>query len=149
MTDHYALDDTHALHTARNIVRNLNLQKYLDITVEKNILPPVHSIDEIYGIVGTNLKKSYDAREVIARIVDGSVFHEFKAQYGDTLVTGFSRIHGYPVGIVANNGVIFSESALKGAHFVQLCAQRKIPLLFLQNITGIITHVKCKSFSLN
>lgn len=97
---------------------------------------PAHKIDEIYGIVGANLKRPFDVKEVIARIVDCSEFHEFKAEYGETLVTGFARIHGYPVGIVANNGVLFSESALKGAHFVELCAQRKIPLIFLQNITG-------------
>ena len=101
----------------------------------------MHAVDELYGIVGTNLKRPYDVREVIARIVDGSGFHEFKKMYGETLVTGFARIHGYPVGIVANNGVLFSEAALKGAHFVQLCAQRKIPLLFLQNITGWYIYI--------
>lgn len=109
----------------------------MDVKINKNIEIPLHNADEIYGIVGSNLKKLYDVKEVIARIVDGSRFHEFKARYGDTLVTGFARIHGYPVGIVANNGVLFSESALKGAHFVQLCAQRKIPLIFLQNISGL------------
>lgn len=108
----------------------------MDVNVSKNVDVPIHAVDEIYGIVGTNLKRPYDVREVIARIVDASKFREFKAQYGETLVTGFARIYGYPVGIVANNGVLFSESALKGAHFVQLCAQRKIPLIFLQNITG-------------
>lgn len=136
VTDHYAMDDYHALHLTRQIVRDLNRQRQMDVKVEKQVEVPVHAVDEIYGIVGTNLKRPYDVREVIARIVDGSKFHEFKAQYGETLVTGFARIYGYPVGIIANNGVIFSESALKGAHFVQLCAQRKIPLLFLQNITG-------------
>lgn len=110
----------------------------MDVKINKNIELPVHAVDEIYGIVGTNMKRSFDVKEVIARIVDGSKFHEFKAQYGETLVTGFAKIYGYPVGIVANNGVLFSESALKGAHFVQLCAQRKIPLIFLQNITGIV-----------
>ncbi|XP_015110837.1 methylcrotonoyl-CoA carboxylase beta chain, mitochondrial [Diachasma alloeum] len=138
VTDHYAVDDTHALHTARTIIRNLNRQTPMDVKINKNIEIPLHNVDEIYGIVGSNLKKLYDVKEVIARIVDGSRFHEFKAQYGDTLVTGFARIHGYPVGIVANNGVLFSESALKGAHFVQLCAQRKIPLIFLQNISGFM-----------
>lgn len=111
----------------------------MDVKIAKNIEVPVHNVDEIYGIVGTNLKRSFDVKEVIARIVDGSKFHEFKAQYGETLVTGFANIYGYPVGIVANNGVLFSESALKGAHFIQLCSQRKIPLIFLQNITGMFT----------
>jgi len=113
----------------------------MDVKIAKNIDLPVHAVDEIYGIVGTNLKRPYDVREIIARIVDGSRFHEFKAQYGETLITGFARIYGYPVGVVANNGVLFSESALKGAHFVQLCAQRKIPLIFLQNITGTIAKL--------
>lgn len=138
VTDHYALDDTHALHITRHIVRDLNRQPPMDVRVSENIELPVHAIDEIYGIVGTNLKRPFDVKEVIARIVDGSKFREFKAMYGETLVTGFARIYGYPVGIVANNGVLFSESALKGAHFVQLCAQRKIPLIFLQNITGFM-----------
>ncbi|XP_011157354.1 methylcrotonoyl-CoA carboxylase beta chain, mitochondrial isoform X1 [Solenopsis invicta] len=138
VTDHYAIDDTHALYLARQVVKELNLQPPMDVNINKNIELPVHAVDDIYGIVGTNLKRPYDVKEVIARIVDGSKFHEFKAQYGETLVTGFARIYGYPVGIVANNGVLFSESALKGAHFVQLCAQRKIPLVFLQNITGFM-----------
>ncbi|XP_020281316.1 methylcrotonoyl-CoA carboxylase beta chain, mitochondrial [Pseudomyrmex gracilis] len=138
VTDHFAIDDTHALHLARRIVKSLNQQRPMDVKIAKNIEVPVHNVDEIYGIVGTNLKRSFDVKEVIARIVDGSKFHEFKAQYGETLVTGFANIYGYPVGIVANNGVLFSESALKGAHFVQLCSQRKIPLIFLQNITGFM-----------
>ncbi|XP_011869981.1 PREDICTED: methylcrotonoyl-CoA carboxylase beta chain, mitochondrial isoform X2 [Vollenhovia emeryi] len=138
VTDHYAIDDTHALHLARRIVRDLNVQQPMDVKISRNIELPAHAVDDIYGIVGANLKRPYDVREVIARIVDGSKFHEFKAQFGETLVTGFARIYGYPVGIVANNGVLFSESALKGAHFVQLCAQRKIPLIFLQNITGFM-----------
>lgn len=121
----------------------------MDVKISKKIELPVHAIDEIYGIVGTNLKRPYDVKEVIARIVDGSKFHEFKAQYGETLVTGFAKIYGYPVGIVANNGVLFSESALKGAHFIQLCAQRKIPLIFLQNITGIIMKPFIAYFSSN
>lgn len=136
--DHYAIDDTHALHLTRRIVKHLNKQFPMDVKIDKNIELPVHAVDEIYGIVGTNVKRPYDVREVIARIVDGSRFHEFKAQYGETLVTGFARIYGYPVGVVANNGVLFSESALKGAHFIQLCAQRKVPLIFLQNITGFM-----------
>ncbi|XP_046521585.1 methylcrotonoyl-CoA carboxylase beta chain, mitochondrial isoform X1 [Equus quagga] len=137
VTDHYALDDNHALHLTRKIVRNLNYQKKLDVTVEPSE-DPLFPADELYGIVGTNLKRNFDVREVIARIVDGSRFSEFKALYGDTLVTGFARIFGYPIGIIGNNGVLFSESAKKGAHFVQLCCQRKIPLLFLQNITGFM-----------
>ncbi|XP_010947616.2 methylcrotonoyl-CoA carboxylase beta chain, mitochondrial [Camelus dromedarius] len=137
VSDYYALDDNHALHLARKIVRNLNYQKKLDVTVEPSE-DPLFPADELYGIVGTNLKRSFDVREVIARIVDGSRFDEFKALYGDTLVTGFARIFGYPVGIIGNNGVLFSESAKKGAHFIQLCCQRNIPLLFLQNITGFM-----------
>ncbi|XP_071651148.1 methylcrotonoyl-CoA carboxylase beta chain, mitochondrial [Temnothorax longispinosus] len=138
VTDHYAIDDTHALYLARRVVKDLNLQQSMDVKISKNIELPVHAIDDIYGIVGANLKRPYDVKEVIARIVDGSKFHEFKAQYGETLVTGFAKIYGYPVGIIANNGVLFSESALKGTHFVQLCTRRKIPLIFLQNITGFM-----------
>lgn len=138
VSDYYAVDDTHALHLARQIVRNLNRQPPMDVKIDTKVDVPAHAVDELYGIVGTNLKRPFDVREVIARIVDGSRFHEFKALYGETLVTGFANIFGYPVGIVANNGVLFSESALKGAHFIQLCAQRKIPLIFLQNITGFM-----------
>ncbi|XP_005672588.2 methylcrotonoyl-CoA carboxylase beta chain, mitochondrial [Sus scrofa] len=137
VSDYYALDDNHALHLVRTIVRNLNYQKKLDVTVEPSE-DPLFPADELYGIVGANLKRNFDVREVIARIVDGSKFSEFKALYGDTLVTGFARIYGYPIGIIGNNGVLFSESAKKGAHFVQLCCQRNIPLLFLQNITGFM-----------
>ncbi|XP_043279187.1 methylcrotonoyl-CoA carboxylase beta chain, mitochondrial isoform X2 [Venturia canescens] len=138
VTDHSAVDDEHALHLARRIVKNLNAKKPLDVVVDEKYQEPAHPADEIYGIVGADLKRPFDVKEIIARVVDGSRFSEFKAEYGDTLVTGFARIYGYPVGIVANNGVLFSESALKGAHFVQLCSQRKIPLLFLQNITGFM-----------
>lgn len=99
---------------------------------------PLFPMDDVYGIVGSNLKKAFDVREIIARIVDGSRFDEFKALYGETLVTGFAQLYGQPVGIVANNGVLFSESALKGAHFIELCCKRKIPLIFLQNITGFM-----------
>ncbi|XP_025780310.1 methylcrotonoyl-CoA carboxylase beta chain, mitochondrial isoform X2 [Puma concolor] len=137
VSDYYALDDTHALHITRKIVRNLNYQKKLDVSIEPSE-DPLFPADELYGIVGTNLKRNFDIREVIARIVDGSRFNEFKALYGDTLVTGFARIFGYPIGIIGNNGVLFSESAKKGAHFIQLCCQRSIPLLFLQNITGFM-----------
>ncbi|XP_063556766.1 methylcrotonoyl-CoA carboxylase beta chain, mitochondrial isoform X3 [Gorilla gorilla gorilla] len=137
VSDYCALDDHHALHLTRKVVRNLNYQKKLDVTTEPSE-EPLFPADELYGIVGANLKRNFDVREVIARIVDGSRFTEFKAFYGDTLVTGFARIFGYPVGIVGNNGVLFSESAKKGTHFVQLCCQRNIPLLFLQNITGFM-----------
>ncbi|XP_025244898.1 methylcrotonoyl-CoA carboxylase beta chain, mitochondrial isoform X2 [Theropithecus gelada] len=135
--DHYALDDHHALHLTRKVVRNLNYQKKLDVTIEPSE-EPLFPADELYGIVGANLKRNFDVREVIARIVDGSRFTEFKAFYGDTLVTGFARIFGYPVGIIGNNGVLFSESAKKGTHFIQVCCQRNIPLLFLQNVTGFM-----------
>ncbi|KAJ8263013.1 hypothetical protein COCON_G00154700 [Conger conger] len=137
VTDHYALDDSHALHLARKAVRSLNYLKKLDVTVEPPEAP-LFPADELYGIVGDNLKRNFDVREVIARVVDGSKFDEFKAFYGDTLVTGFARIFGYPVGIIGNNGVLFSESAKKGTHFIELCCQRNIPLLFLQNITGFM-----------
>jgi len=137
VTDHMAVDDAQALAIARGIVGNLNRVKRpgLDLAAPE---PPVYPPEEIYGIVGTDLRKPYDVREVIARVVDGSVLDEFKALYGTTLVCGFARLFGYPVGIVANNGILFSESALKGAHFVELCAQRGIPLVFLQNIAGFM-----------
>lgn len=138
VTDHYAVDDIHALFLTRQIVKDLNRQRPMHVNVNKNIDIPLHPVDEIYGIVGLNWKQTYDVREVIARIVDGSKFREFKAQYGETLVTGFANIYGYPVGIIANNGILFSQGALKGTHFVQICAQRKIPLIFLQNITGFM-----------
>merc|ERR1719468_237971 len=137
VTDHFAMDDEHALHLARRIVSNLNITKHSQLNRIKSE-EPLYSSDEIYGIVSENLMKTYDVREVIARIVDGSKFDEFKAKYGETLVCGFSRLYGYPVGILANNGVLFAESAMKGTHFVELCCQRKIPLLFLQNITGFM-----------
>uniref|UniRef100_A0AAX7SGA3 methylcrotonoyl-CoA carboxylase n=1 Tax=Astatotilapia calliptera TaxID=8154 RepID=A0AAX7SGA3_ASTCA len=137
VTDHYALDDNHALHLARKTVRSLNYRKNIEVTIEPPE-SPLYPADELYGIVGDNLKRNFDVREVIARIVDGSKFDEFKAFYGDTLVTGFSRIFGYPVGIIGNNGVLFSESAKKGTHFIELCCQRNIPLVFLQNITGFM-----------
>ncbi|CAF1023594.1 unnamed protein product [Adineta steineri] len=137
VTDYIAMDDAHALHLTRRIVSNLNYNKSQQV-VMKPTVEPLYPAEEIYGIVGDNLKQVYDVREVIARIVDGSEFDEFKQLYGESLVTGFAHIHGYPVGILANNGVLFSESALKGAHFIQLCCQQKIPLLFLQNITGFM-----------
>ncbi|CEG78676.1 Putative Methylcrotonoyl-CoA carboxylase subunit beta [Rhizopus microsporus] len=137
VTDHYALDDEHALVLARRVVSTLNRVKkpQLDLRAPEE---PLYSPDEIGGIVGDNLKKPFDSKNIIARLVDGSRFAEFKENYGTTLVTGFAHIHGYPVGIIANNGILFSESALKGAHFIQLCSQRGIPLVFLQNITGFM-----------
>ncbi|KAG7163670.1 Methylcrotonoyl-CoA carboxylase beta chain-like 1 [Homarus americanus] len=137
VTDHYALDDTHALHLARRIVRTLNRTKNPQTSI-REVKEPLFAAHDLYGIVGDNLKKTYDVREVIGRVVDGSEFDEFKARYGETLVCGFGRLYGYPVGIIGNNGVLFSESALKGTHFIELCCQRKIPLIFLQNITGFM-----------
>jgi len=137
VTDHFALDDQHALHLARRSVANLNQIKRAEVTLS-DAEEPLHDPRDLYGIVGEDLKKTFDMREVIARIVDGSRFDEFKAKYGETLVCGFSRLYGYPVGIIGNNGVLFAESALKGTHFIELCCQRKIPLIFLQNITGFM-----------
>jgi 3-methylcrotonyl-CoA carboxylase beta subunit len=137
VSDHYAHDDAHALEIARRIVGNLNTQKRAELELRAP-RPPRLDPEELLGIVPRDVRTPYDVREVIARIVDGSELDEFKKLYGTTLITGFARLWGYPVGIVANNGVLFSESALKGAHFVQLCAQRGIPLLFLQNVTGFM-----------
>ena len=137
VADHQAADDEHALAITRDIVENFVRRR--DPPFEMSTPePPAHDPAELYGIVSHDNRRQYDVREVIARVVDGSRFHEFKAQYGETLVCGFSRIWGYPVGVVANNGVLFSESALKGSHFIELCSQRGIPLLFLQNITGFM-----------
>ena len=141
VADHYALDDAHALAIARRIVSHLNTKK--DVPLELAApRDPLYPVDELGGVIPTDARKPYDVREVIARLVDGSELDEFKAQYGTTLVTGFARIWGYPVGIVANNGILFSESALKGAHFIELCSQRKIPLVFLQNISGFMVGRK-------
>ncbi|ACG79433.1 propionyl-CoA carboxylase, beta subunit [Phenylobacterium zucineum HLK1] len=137
VVDHVAHDDEHALSIVRNIVANLNTTKRVDITLEAPE-PPAYDPEELYGIVPTDVRAPYEVREVIARIVDGSKFDEFKALYGTTLVCGFARIWGFPVAILANNGVLFSESALKGAHFIELAAKRKIPLVFLQNISGFM-----------
>jgi len=137
VADHLAEDDTHALEIARSIIAGLNRKKPDQLVlseVEEPLLDPA-TLEEI---VPVDLKKQYDIREIIARLVDGSNFDEFKANYGKTLVTGFARLHGMPVGIIGNNGILFSESALKGAHFIELCCQRKIPLIFLQNITGFM-----------
>lgn len=137
VTDHMAEDDEHALEITRNIVANFNRTEKQSIH-RKEIIEPIYSAEDIYGIIPEDTRLPFDVREVISRIVDGSAFHEFKANYGSTLVTGFAHIYGYPVGIIANNGVLFSESAVKGAHFVELCTQRNIPLVFLQNITGFM-----------
>ena len=137
VADHYAENDHHALALVRNIMSNLNTRKNVSLDL-RTPEAPLYDPEEIYGIVPADTRKPYDVRELIARIVDGSRLDEFKARYGTTLVTGFAHIHGYPVGIVANNGILFSESALKGAHFIELCAQRGIPLLFLQNISGFM-----------
>jgi 3-methylcrotonyl-CoA carboxylase beta subunit/propionyl-CoA carboxylase len=137
VADYLAENDEHALHLARTIVSTLNRSKSLpaDMTRPED---PAYDPAELYGIVSHDLRKPYDVREVIARLVDGSRFDEFKERYAPTLVTGFARLHGFLVGLVANNGVLFSESALKGAHFIELCNQRGVPLVFLQNITGFI-----------
>lgn len=141
VTDYLAVDDAHAIVLARRSVANLN---YPQTSVQqsqqlsKAIKEPLYDPNELNGIVGVNLRRQIPVHEVIARIVDGSEFAEFKRDYGSTLVTGFARIYGHQVGIVANNGILFSESSLKGAHFIELCAQRKIPLLFLQNISGFM-----------
>ena len=137
VADHYAADDTHALALARRIVGNLNTVKTVDIALSEPREPKL-DIADLEALVPTDLKKQYDIREVIARLVDGSEFDEFKVNYGTTLVTGFARLHGMPIGIIANNGILFSESAQKGAHFIELCCQRRIPLLFLQNISGFM-----------
>ncbi|MEJ1977080.1 MAG: carboxyl transferase domain-containing protein [Acetobacteraceae bacterium] len=141
VTDHLAENDQHALGIARRIVGALNTVKRTTLALRKP-LPPLHDPAELHGIVPVDRRKPYDVREVIARIVDGSELDEFKQLYGPTLVTGFAHIWGYPVGIVANNGILFSESAQKGAHFIELCAQRGIPLVFLQNITGFMVGRK-------
>jgi acetyl-CoA carboxylase carboxyltransferase component len=137
VADYFAEDDEHALHLARTIVSTLNRPKRLpaDVTTPAD---PIYDSKEIYGIVNVDTRKPYEVREIIARVVDGSRFDEFKERYGTTLVTGFARLHGYLVGIVANNGVLFSESALKATHFIELCGLRGVPLIFLQNITGFI-----------
>lgn len=137
VSDYYAEDDAHALAIARSIVGNLN-RRSEDAAPPRKPEPPIYPMEELNGVVPVNTSESYDAREIIARLVDGSVFDEFKALYGKTLLCGFARIEGHPIGIIANNGILFSESATKGAHFVELCSQRKIPLLFLQNIVGFM-----------
>jgi 3-methylcrotonyl-CoA carboxylase beta subunit len=137
VTDHLADSDEHALDMARSVVDYVNTTKPIDLDL-RTPEDPLYPAEEIYGILPEDVRQPYEVREVIARLVDGSRFHEFKANYGTTLVTGFAHWMGYPVGIVANNGVLFSESAVKGAHFIELCCQRRIPLVFLQNITGFM-----------
>jgi len=141
VTDHYAVDDKHALGITRTIISHINKQKYMPWDVKKPV-EPLYPKEDLYGVIPTDSRKPFDIREIIARVVDGSEFDEFKSLYGTTLICGFARIHGYPVGIIANNGILFSESALKGAHFIELCCQRNIPLVFLQNITGFMVGRK-------
>ena len=138
VVDHLARDDSHALEIARNIISGTDIQTTKTGSILEEINPPLYSMNELYGILPSDSRQSYDVREVIARLVDGSEMQEFKSLYGTTLITAFAKIHGYRVGIVANNGILFSESALKGAHFIELCGQRNIPLLFLQNISGFM-----------
>jgi len=137
VTDHFATNDQHAIAITRRIVSNLNRRKDISVVTEETKEPLV-GMDSLYGVIPRNMRVPYNVREIIARLVDGSVFDEFKTMYDEMLVTGFARIHGYPVGIIANNGILFSQSALKGTHFIELCSQRGIPLIFLQNITGFM-----------
>ena len=141
VVDHLAQNDLHALSLARSIVANLNRKKKHELVLREPV-EPKYPAQELYGVIPVDTRKPFDVREVIARVVDGSAFDEFKARYGTTLVCGFAHILGMPVGIIANNGILFSESALKGAHFIELCCQRKIPLVFLQNITGFMVGRK-------
>ncbi|KAL7010519.1 hypothetical protein ACKWTF_016931 [Chironomus riparius] len=162
VTDHLANDDEHALYLARQVMANLNVpstnsyndslrfdyevsRNFADPALGGGIEEPIYDPSELYGIVNSQLTKNFDVREVIARIVDGSRFQEFKKFYGETLVCGFAKLYGNTIGIVGNNGVLFSESALKGSHFIQLCSQRGIPLLFLQNITGFMVGREAES----
>ena len=144
VTDHYATSDAHALALAREIAGNFNRFKNPGVVLREPA-EPLYDATEIYGIVPADPREAYDVREIIARLVDGSAFDEFKALYGTTLVCGFAHIFGYPVGVLANNGILFSESALKGTHFIELCARRKIPLVFLQNVTGFMVGQKYES----
>jgi 3-methylcrotonyl-CoA carboxylase beta subunit len=141
VADHYALNDAHALSLVQRIVANLNYRKDAQIEM-RDPCEPLYPADEMYGVIPADVRKPYDVRELVARIVDGSELDEFKQNYGTTLVTGFAHVHGYPVAILANNGILFSESSLKATHFIELAAQRGIPLLFLQNITGYMVGRK-------
>ena len=144
VADHLAENDTHALALARGVVSHLNWVKPQPLALRAPV-PPLHDPAELHGIIPTDSRKPFDVREIIARIVDGSAFDEFKARYGSTLVCGFAHIEGMPVGIIANNGILFAESAMKGAHFIELCCQRRIPLVFLQNITGFMVGRKVEN----
>ena len=141
VADHLAQNDLHALQLARSAVAHLNKAEAPSVSLQKPVAP-LYPAEELYGVIPTDTRKPFDVREIIARMVDGSELHEFKPRYGATLVCGFAHIEGMPVGIIANNGILFSESALKGAHFIELCCQRKIPLVFLQNITGFMVGRK-------
>ncbi len=141
VADHYAENDEHALQITRRIVKNLNRNKHIQLKLQP-AQEPAYAAEELFGIINADAKHPYDVREIIARIVDGSEFDEFKALFGSTLICGFAHIHGYPVGIIANNGILFAESAQKGTHFIELCCQRHIPLVFLQNITGFMVGKK-------
>ncbi|MDF1929351.1 carboxyl transferase domain-containing protein [Legionella pneumophila] len=141
VSDHYAENDAHALHLARVAISNLNRKKP-DSIHRVDTVPPLYDSEDLTGIIPTDPRKPFDIREIIAQVVDGSEFDEFKALFGTTLVCGFARLYGYPIGIIANNGILFSESAQKGSHFIELCCQRKIPLVFLQNITGFMVGSK-------
>jgi 3-methylcrotonyl-CoA carboxylase beta subunit len=149
VADHFAENEEEALSITRNIIENLNYQslgKDQNFIKRREVKDPLYPMDDVYGILPKDTTKTpFDIREIIARLVDGSEFHEFKERYGNTLICGFAAIHGIPVGIVANNGILFSESAQKGAHFIELCGQRKIPLIFLQNITGFMVGRKYES----
>jgi len=144
VADHYALDDAHALSLVRKIISNLNWRKTVGLET-RDPREPLYPAEELYGIIPADPRKPYDVREILARVVDGSELDEFKQNYGTTLVTGFAHIHGYPVAILANNGILFSESSLKATHFIELAAQRRIPLLFVQNITGYMVGKKYES----
>ncbi len=144
VADHYALNDTHALSLVRRIIANLNFRKQISLEVQEP-RDPLYPAEELYGVIPADPRKPYDVRELIARVVDGSELDEFKQNYGTTLVTGFARLHGYPVGILANNGILFSESSLKATHFIELACQRGIPLVFLQNITGYMVGKKVEA----
>lgn len=144
VADYYANDDIHALQLAREAVANLNRHKHCSLATQPIELP-AYDPQELFGVINVDPRHPFDVREIIARLVDGSRFDEFKALYGNTLVCGFAHIHGYPVGIIANNGILFSESALKGTHFIELCCKRNIPLVFLQNITGFMVGSRYES----
>ncbi len=144
VADHLAQDDAHAIALARQIVASLNHRKEVTAALRET-RAPLFDAEELYGVIPVDTRKPFDVREIIARLVDGSEFHEFKPRFGATLVCGFAHIEGMPIGIVANNGVLFSESAQKGAHFIELCCQRKVPLLFLQNITGFMVGRKVEN----